>query len=916
MRPLRLRLAVAAVLLAAPACFPPERPVARPVPYEGYAATYPTGLRLVTYERPSIDRVLVGVSIGGGVSDEPAGKAGIAHLAEHVAYRARSGPDRIWDRLQSAGVTFNGMTGHDTTEFWEIGQPDQLPLMLAVESDRLRDPLAGVTQADLDAERDIVLNEARERDQFQPERLGIEALLRRAFGDAHPYGRPFRGDEASLRSVTLDDLRAWFRERYRPDRVVVVVVGPAPAKETGRLAFDALRELATGTAIPVGPTSRDPAPSPPDPPAALETVRAPVLHPTLLLGFAVPAADPRDAARAFAGAELLGATLGARFSREDFSDAVGGVGSDVLQLERAALVVVAIELARERDAPRVLATARDTLVRAVDERVAFIVGRAVRERLLTESLLALEELDAPSITGFVRRSGKPDYLGGWQQAIALGYLKDDIHTYCWRNLTRARSAAVLVAPGADPAAPDLLTAPASLRPGTEEHGDRDDPVAPRTPVAELARPPGLDRAVREVLPNGLAVVVARRGALPIAEARLVFRTDPAGADGVPALAAGAALASIGRASDMRWDHARRIGAIRGTRLSHDTLSVRERGASGNVDQILDDLAAWHDRFDVTERGVSSLRAWASVELAALERDPSDLARRALLDRLFPASPYGRAATPADVAALTRGAVQRWASDEVRPDRATLLVVGDVDPAAVLAKVRAAFGGWRRGDAPVRAVAPPALPGERRLVLVDRPGARQTLVLAGMRLPPLAERDAPATEALAWRLRHALERMLRVDAGVSYGVAVQTIDHPAAAALVVATSVDARATAATLERTLATIDALSQHPLAKADVDRVRWQLARELALGFDTVGRAAAALETSAVNGLPPDAWEREAASTATVSAERILAVARAAVGHEVVVIVGDAAALAPQLRAAAFEPDETIRAPEPSPRR
>src|SRR5689334_9897770 len=68
--------------------------------YEVRAPTLPSGLRLVDYAVPQVERFSVTVSYGVGSADDPPGKEGLAHLVEHLAYRAAPGGGApLFDRL-------------------------------------------------------------------------------------------------------------------------------------------------------------------------------------------------------------------------------------------------------------------------------------------------------------------------------------------------------------------------------------------------------------------------------------------------------------------------------------------------------------------------------------------------------------------------------------------------------------------------------------------------------------------------------------------------------------------------------------------------------------------------------------------------------------------------------------------------
>jgi zinc protease len=241
--------------------------------------------------------------------------------------------------------------------------------------------------------------------------------------------------------------------------------------------------------------------------------------------------------------------------------------------------------------------------------------------------------------------------------------------------------------------------------------------------------------------------------------------------------------------------------------------------------------------------------------------------------------------------------------QLRPDRATLIVVGDVEPGPdLLASIKSKFGGWSAPPAGPRVAPPAPPPREARVLLLDRPGAKLARLLVGLRTPTGADRDDAAFELIRWRLQRTLENLLRVAAGATYGVHVALTDRPLGGALVLQTAVDSGVAGDSLQRLLGGVEVLSQGPLPAGALARARWQVASEFALRFDTVDQVADALGSAALRGQPPTYWETRAASIASLTPERVRVAAATLVGHEVVVVVGDAAVVGPQLKDSGFD--------------
>src|SRR5207248_79962 len=104
-------------------------------------------------------------------------------------------------------------------------------------------------------------------------------------------------------------------------------------------------------------------------------------------------------------------------------------------------------------------------------------------------------------------------------------------------------------------------------------------------------------------------------------------------------------------------------------------------------------------------------------------------------------PYGipltGTGTEADVSALRRDDMTRWLGQWIRPDNATLFVIGDTSLADLTPRLEKAFAAWQAPAAPLpqRALPTVKLPARPRVLLVDQPGAIQANLLVGEIAPP-------------------------------------------------------------------------------------------------------------------------------------------------------------------------------------
>lgn len=294
------------------------------------------------------------------------------------------------------------------------------------------------------------------------------------------------------------------------------------------------------------------------------------------------------------------------------------------------------------------------------------------------------------------------------------------------------------------------------------------------------------------LDNGLRVVVAPRPGLPLVTAQLVMlagrEADPAGKAG---------LASMTTSLLAR-------GARRDGRDVDATALARQAEALGGS---LDTGTGW--RSSAVGMTVTTPKLAAALSLVAdvvrhplLKADELDRERDRALDALRVAldspgsvadmagarawwggSVYGDTATAATLGRLTIADLRAFHAAQWRPDRAVLVLAGDVDEATARTLARANFGDWARPASPPPAAqggaAKPAVPP---VVWIDMPGSGQSAVTVSAPAEPQGE-DASPVAAVAHALLGGgysarLNQVIRIERGLSYGAFGGAEAHPA------------------------------------------------------------------------------------------------------------------------------------------
>ncbi len=116
--------------------------------------------------------------------------------------------------LQEVGGVANGSTWYDRTNYYETLPSRHLDLALWLESDRMGFLLPGLTAEKLENQRQVVMNERRQRVDNQPYGRAMERLFELLFPEDHPYRWPVIGWMEDIEAATLDDVRAFFSTYY------------------------------------------------------------------------------------------------------------------------------------------------------------------------------------------------------------------------------------------------------------------------------------------------------------------------------------------------------------------------------------------------------------------------------------------------------------------------------------------------------------------------------------------------------------------------------------------------------------------------------------------------------------------------------------------------------------------------------
>ncbi|MBQ8968472.1 MAG: insulinase family protein [Bacteroidaceae bacterium] len=184
--------------------------------------TLDNGLRIVIDHRPG-NIVYCGLAIEAGTRHQTDEESGMAHFTEHMSFKGtvHRSAWHIINRMEAVGGELNAYTGKEHTVYYCSTLRQHLSRAL----DLLFDITLHSTypQHELEKEVEVVIDEIESYNDTPSELIydDFEAMLFRN----HPLGRNILGDAGRLRQYQAADVQRFARRLYRPERMVLFVLG-------------------------------------------------------------------------------------------------------------------------------------------------------------------------------------------------------------------------------------------------------------------------------------------------------------------------------------------------------------------------------------------------------------------------------------------------------------------------------------------------------------------------------------------------------------------------------------------------------------------------------------------------------------------------------------------------------------------
>lgn len=205
------------------------------------------GLKVIVHRDETTPIVAFNLLYDVGARDENEERTGFAHLFEHLMFGGSENIPSFDVPLQEVGGENNAFTSNDITNYYITLPKQNLETAFWLESDRMKS--LAFTDKSLEVQRSVVIEEFKQRYLNQP--YGdVWLLLRPLAYTRHPYKWATIGKEVRhIEEATMDDVKAFFFQHYRPNNAVLCVAGDVTREQIEGMAKKWFGDIPAGNKV-------------------------------------------------------------------------------------------------------------------------------------------------------------------------------------------------------------------------------------------------------------------------------------------------------------------------------------------------------------------------------------------------------------------------------------------------------------------------------------------------------------------------------------------------------------------------------------------------------------------------------------------------------------------------------------------
>jgi zinc protease len=397
----------------------------------------------------------------------------------------------------------------------------------------------------------------------------------------------------------------------------------------------------------------------------------------------------------------------------------------------------------------------------------------------------------------------------------------------------------------------------------------------------------LPKIERRKLSNGLEVLIVEQHEVPVVNMNLIVKTgsaaDPQDRAGLANFTS--ALIDEGTKTRSSLDISNQLAAI-GARLraesGFDSSGLNLLTLTKHLDQALD---IYSDVITNPTFPASEFEMQRKQRLAGLlqRRDNANAIAASVYASLLYGHnhPYGHSAggDEQSLRAVMQDDVRHFYETYYRPNNATLIVAGDVQPTTLIPKLEHAFAGWKRGEVPTVNIATPPARDKETLYIVDKPGAAQSVLMIGQVGLPRSTPDyfplLVMNTMLGGQFTSRVNLNLREDKGYTYGARTAFEYRRGAGPFVATAGVQTAVTKESVFEFMKELRGIrGERPITEAELEYSKQAIIRGFPRNFETPEQISNRLSDLVLYNLPDDYFNNYLANIRAVKLDDVNRVA------------------------------------------
>ncbi|MCA6078439.1 M16 family metallopeptidase [Fulvivirga sedimenti] len=867
------------------------------IPHQTF--TLDNGLTLIVHEDHKAPIAAVNVWYHVGSKNEKEGKTGFAHLFEHLMFNGSENfNDDYFKTMERIGATdLNGTTNFDRTNYFQNVPTSALDIALWMESDRMGHFAGAISQERLDEQRGVVQNEKRQGEN-QPYGKFFSRMLENAFPEGHPYHHSVIGSMEDLNAASLEDVKEWFANYYGPSNAVLVIAGDVNAEDILERVKKYFGDIPPGPPVTsmksniarrTG-TIRD-----------VQQDRVPQSR--LYMVWNVPQYGTAESAYLDMAAGVLASGKSSRlYKRLVYEDQIAtSVNASNFSSEIAGLFFLQADVK-----PGV---SNDVVEKAMNEELE----KFLREGPTADEMKRIKTRRFANFTRGIERiggfGGKSDILA--QNAVYAGDPEHYLTELKWIRDVQASTVTETAREWLSDGKYFLEINPFPSYQANQEGVDRSKGL-PSMGEAVAVSFPEIQRAT---LSNGMKVVLAERHSAPLVNMSLRldagYAADQFASPGTAKLAMNMLDEGTKTRNSLEIsDELAMLGASLGSGSNLDESFVSLSALKVNIDQSLDLMADVILNPAFPEEDFERLKKQQLVEIQQEKVQPIAMALR-----VFPKYMYGEdhaygmpmtgSGYESDVSALKRDDLIKFYTTWFKPNNATLTVVGDITMNELKPLLEKYFKGWKQGDVPEKNLAEVDFRNAKKIFVMDRPDAIQSVILAGHVAPPSGSRDDINIDMMntiiGGEFTSRVNMNLREEKGWAYGAGTILMEAEGQRPFITYAPVQSDKTSNSMaEINKELTEYINDNPATEEELEKSRTNKVLALPGQWETSNSVLSALGEVVRFNLPDDYWATYADRVSGITLKDVQKAAKEVIHPESLswIVVGDRAKIVEEIKA------------------